>query len=104
MYRDRRGYYYHSRRLGRHVVKEYHSNNPLALVLAQGEAEDKAEAHNQLKNEQERLDAATAPLVDFDKEVAALMQATLEAAGYRQHKRGGWRKQRGKKTNSNTAG
>jgi alpha-L-fucosidase len=101
MYQDSRGYYYQSKRIGRRVVKEYYGNNSYAQLLARtdsmlqpAEAEERATARRQLESEQAAIDAATAPLLAFDEAVTALVSATLEAAGYRQHKRGEWRKQR----------
>lgn len=95
--RGNRTYYYRSRKIGGRVVKEYLGAGPMAVRLA---AQDTAERERRHEHgERARADARR--LADlaahddaFSRATEALMAAALMAAGYRQHARGAWRKQR----------
>ena len=85
--RSGRGRYYtRSRKVAGRVRREYVGSGLLAELAA---AEDAL--HREAR---ERLEALDAPLLALDALTGALYRAALVAAGYRQHKRGEWRKRR----------
>jgi hypothetical protein len=92
-------YYYRSRREGRRVVREYIGSGELAEIAARYDELDRQEkreealALRQAKEDLARLDAA---MRESWTSVETVARAALLAAGYRQHKRGEWRKPRGK--------
>lgn len=94
--RKGRGHYYtRSKRVGGRVVREYVGTGPGA------EAEASADASKRSRRLAEREDwnrrraelEATSEVVErFVAGVRAFTRSTLEAAGYRQHNRGEWRR------------
>ncbi len=97
--RERGGLYYtRSRKENVRVVREYVGAGPVAELAAEMdrlerlEREEEAEAR---REERERLDALAAPVGELCEAAEFLARAALVAAGYRQHKRGEWRKRRG---------
>jgi hypothetical protein len=98
-----RGYYYRVRRENGRVVREYVGRGRVAELMAKLDALDREK-----KREERRLDAAAlrnkkAELAALDADLEALIETTdllaraaLVAAGYHQHKRGEWRKRRGR--------
>ena len=97
--RERGGLYYtRSRKVGGRVVREYVGNGPLAELVARMDAlerrrrEEEAEAW---REEKERLEALEGPVEELCEAAEVLARAALVVAGYRQHKRGEWRKRRG---------
>jgi hypothetical protein len=95
--RNGRRYYYRSRRIGDHVVKEY---------FGAGVGGDMAAADDDAKRlrfsriaearhaEQRRLEDLDHALAKLDLIAETLTKATLAAAGFHQHHRGEWRKRR----------
>lgn len=96
--RNGRGdYYTRSRRVGGRVVREYVGSGELAWaisILDLAERHDRERALEQRKAEREREDALDAELSDYFGRVEEVARGALEAAGYRRHKRGEWRKRR----------
>jgi hypothetical protein len=96
--RERGGlYYYRSRRVNGQVEKEYIGSGPLAELAAEADAlerrqrEEEARAWRAERDYLEALDKQTEELCEASE---ILVRAALLAAGYRQHHRGEWRKQR----------
>lgn len=97
-HRARGGLYYtRSRKEGGRVIREYMGTGPLAEISAEMdrierlEREEEAEAR---RAERERLDALEGPIEELCEAAEILAHAALVAAGYRQHKRGEWRRKR----------
>lgn len=86
-------YYYQKRRIGRRVVSEYRGSGMLAELEAAAARLDRARGRAELAALQQQL-ADSGALTTFYGLVQTLTSATLAAAGYRQHKRGEWRKPR----------
>lgn len=89
-------YYYRKRRTGGRVVSEYVGAGPLAELLAEADALDRAERAEERKAEQrvreeiQTLDRQADEVADL---VRALTHGVLLASGYHTHKRQ-WRKSR----------
>lgn len=97
MHQDKRGYYYSSHRVGRTVTRRYLGNDPLWSSLMEYEACRRDELrHCRERNMAtlSRLTASDNQAKIFHQLVSAVMQTHLEAAGFHQHARGQWRKQR----------
>jgi hypothetical protein len=98
--RRKRGglYYTRSRKVDGRVVREYVGGGVLGEIAARMDADERrlreVEAALWIKEREgmETLDGLTEELYEA---VEVLAQAALVAAGYRQHKRGEWRKRRG---------
>lgn len=87
------------RREGGRVVREYLGNGLDAELAAEEDVQERAEraARRVIEStEHERLDAADVPLEALDEKTDQLLMETLKAAGFHQHKRGEWRKRRGR--------
>jgi hypothetical protein len=97
---DRGRYYTRSRKVNGRVVREYVGTGRLAELAAELDAikrqerEAERSARKAERQELETLDESLEKLNDLADLVA---RAALLAAGYRQHKRGEWRKQRGQR-------
>ncbi|MBX9625638.1 MAG: hypothetical protein K2X82_17680 [Gemmataceae bacterium] len=95
--RGNRTYYYHGRRDGRRVVKEYVGAGPAADLIARYDALDRdrraAEADTTRQTIAD-LDALTAAVAPLDEAADLVARAALLAAGFRRHHRGPWRKRR----------
>jgi hypothetical protein len=92
-----RGYYYRVRKVAGRVVREYIGTGELAEVAAQVDAMNRAdrEAEREARRAQKaELDALGAGVKDLDELADLLARAALLAAGYRQRKRGEWRRKR----------
>ncbi len=93
-----RGYYYRVRKVNGRVVREYVGTGRLAELVAQQDAIERqhreAERAERLAKQAE-LEALDAPLAELCQLAELLARAALLAAGFRQHKRGEWRKRRG---------
>lgn len=100
--RNGRGRYYtRSRRRGGKVVREYFGAGEMAGLVAQMDAVDRTNRRSQLVARRSRMAKADA----FDAAVAVacdpielLARAALVVAGYRQHRRGEWRKRRAERS------
>jgi hypothetical protein len=90
-------YYTRSKRVGGRVRREYVGSGLLAELAAAEDALHREAREREARDrptERERLEALDAPLGALDALTGALYRAALVAAGYRQHKRGEWRKRR----------
>ena len=93
----KRGYLYRNKRIGGRVVSEYIGTGFAALLAEQvnervkAEAEAKRREWQAIRDEQQRLDKM---VNDFGQLATAYADAVLLLNGYRQHKRGEWRKKR----------
>ena len=96
--RERGGLYYtRSRRVGGLIVREYVGTGPLAEFAANLDAEERRQREQEArawKEEQERMEALTAPVEELCEGVEVLARATLLVSGYHRHNRGEWRKRR----------
>jgi hypothetical protein len=94
---ERGRYYTRSRKVNGQVVREYVGSGKVARLAAELDALDRSDrearkqAWQETKFELARLDE---PLDRLNELADVLARAALVAAGYRQHKRGEWRKQR----------
>ena len=94
---DRGRYYTRSRKVNGRVVREYVGTGEVAALAAELDALERQERELERearRSERAELEGLDAPLDDFDELADLLACAALAAAGYRQHKRGEWRKQR----------
>ena len=95
--RRNKSYYYRKRKVGGKVHSEYIGTGFAALLAEQVNERVKAEAEAKrcewqaIRDEQQRLDQIVA---DFGQLATAYADAVLLLNGYRQHKRGEWRKKR----------
>ena len=95
---DKGRYYTRSRKVNGRVIREYVGAGEIAVLVAQmyaiqrEEREAERAARRAVRAE---LDALDAPLDRMCQEVELLARAALVVAGFRQHKRGEWRKRRG---------
>jgi hypothetical protein len=91
-------YYTRTRRVGGGRVREYVGGGPAGALAAEEDAERRA-TKEQERAELEALRAERAGrerwLDQLDARANALLRAGLVLAGYRQHDRGEWRRQRG---------
>jgi hypothetical protein len=98
---DRGRYYSRSRKESGRVVREYVGSGRVAELAAQLDALDReqrgweAAAERRAKTELEETESQVKALADMTDEVA---RAALLAAGFHQHKRGEWRRRRGRGT------
>ena len=95
---DQGRYYTRSKKVRGRVVREYVGRGFLAAMAAELDADER----EQREDERAALRAARAELADLDaalgrvcQEADLLARAALVASGFRQHKRGEWRKKRG---------
>ena len=95
--RRNKSYYYRKRKVGGKVVSEYIGAGYSGLLAEQltervkAEAEQKRREWQAIRDEQQRLDKM---VNDFGQLATAYADALLLVNGYRQHKRGEWRKKR----------
>ena len=92
-----RGYYYRVRKVNGRVVREYIGAGRVAQLAAQMDALEMEKRQQEGREVRQKK----AELAALDNDIKALCQATdlvaqaaLVAAGYRQHKRGEWRRRR----------
>jgi hypothetical protein len=91
--RRNKRYYYRKRRVGRRVVSEYAGSGYLAELehtLQQVEHQERAERRAAIEALKAQL-ADPPELAQYLRLVRLLMEASLVAAGFRQHERGDWR-------------
>jgi hypothetical protein len=102
--RERGGSYYtRSRKVNGRVVREYVGGGVLGELAAQIDAEERLRREVEAaawREERERLEEFAGLVEELCDEVETIARATLLAAGYRRHKRGGWRRQRDRGTNT----
>jgi hypothetical protein len=91
-------YYTRSQKVDGRVVRQYVGTGWVGELAAAEDAlhrEARELAAAEQRTERERLAELDAPLEVLDAKVEALYRAAMVLAGYRQHDRGQWRKQRG---------
>jgi hypothetical protein len=96
---DKGRYYTRSKKVNGRVVREYVGSGEVAEVAAQIDAITRADRQAERearRAEKAALDALEAPLNDLNDLADLLARAALIAAGFRQHKRGEWRRKRRK--------
>jgi hypothetical protein len=101
------GYYYRSHRLGGRVVHEYVGAGAAARSAALADERRRRERRREAARrarERAALDELDRRLAGLEREARLLAGAALAAAGYHQHKRGEWRRQRMKTAEPKTAG
>lgn len=94
---DRGRYYTRSRKVNGRVVREYIGTGRVAELAAQLdviERERRKLGALDLHRQKAELDALDANLKALTEMTNLVARAALLAAGYRQHKRGEWRKRR----------
>ncbi len=95
---DKTGLYYsRSRKVNGRVVREYVGSGRVAELAAQLDAiaREKREARRaEARARRAEVDALDAPLDALNDLAELVASAALVAAGFRQHKRGEWRKRR----------
>jgi hypothetical protein len=94
---DEGRYYTRSKKVNGRVVGEYFGAGRVAELAAQMDAIERDERQAEraaLQAELAKLEALDAPRNDLDQVADLLARAALTVAGFRQHKRGGWRKKR----------
>jgi hypothetical protein len=94
---DWRGYYYRSRKVDGQVIREYIGTGQLAELVAQMDAlecEAREAGRARRRAQKAELEALDAPVNELNDLADLVARAALVAAGYRQHKRGPWRKRR----------
>jgi hypothetical protein len=100
--RERGGLYYtRSKKVNGRVVREYVGGGILGEVSARMDADERrqrAEEASLWREERERLEAVDGLTEELYEAAEVLTKAALMAAGYHQHKRGEWRKRRGKQS------
>ena len=96
-----RGYYYRVRKVNGRVVREYVGTGAVAELIAQMDALERErrqlEALEQ-RQENDELKALDAELKIVNERANLAARAALLAAGFHQHKRGEWRRRRGRGT------
>lgn len=96
--RERGGfYYYRSRRVNGRVEKEYIGTGPLAELAAEADVLDRRQREEEAKAwraEREQLETLEGLTEELCEAAELLTRAAFVTAGYRQHHRGEWRKQR----------
>jgi hypothetical protein len=98
--RQRGGRYYtRSKKVNGRVVREYVGTGEPAELAARRDA-DARQGREARRVVREELAALDAPLDDLAEVTDLLARAALAAAGYRQHRRGEWRKRRGHPENA----
>lgn len=94
---DKGRYYTRSRKVNGCVVREYCGSGEVAELAAQMDAAnrtDRKAEREARRAEKAELDALDAGVKEPDYLADQLARAALLAAGYRQHKRGEWRRKR----------
>jgi hypothetical protein len=94
---ERGRYYTRSRRESGRVVREYIGGGPAGAIVSEWDAveRDRREAEAEYRRAlRADLEEHAAMLADLNQRCDLLSRAALIVAGYRQHKRGEWRKQR----------
>jgi len=86
-------FYTRSKRVDGRVVREYLGNGVAANETAHKD-EEKLARMRAIREEKSRLAELDELVENYFRQVSAILDNTLNAAGYRQHKRGEWRKSR----------
>jgi hypothetical protein len=94
--RGSKRFYYRAQRVGDRVIKQYFGSGRRARLAAQEDDEErlrKARERSEIRTIEESVVDVNSLMEDLDHVVNMMLQATLLAAGYHQH-RGNWRKYR----------
>jgi hypothetical protein len=94
---DKGRYYTRSKKVNGRVLREYVGTGRVALLVAQMDALERQQREAERAVDQAKraeLDAIDATLNELNQLAEVVTRAALVAAGYRQHKRSEWRKQR----------
>lgn len=94
---DKRGYYYRARKENGRVVREYIGTGEVARLCALKDTIDRQEREAERDRQRAiraEMDALDEAVERFEELTDQLTRVTLQAAGFRQHKRGEWRKRR----------
>jgi hypothetical protein len=94
---DEGRYYTRSKKVNGRVEREYSGAGRVAELTAQMDAiqgDERQAERAALQSELAKLEALDAPRNDLDQVADLLARAALTVAGFRQHKRGEWRKKR----------
>jgi hypothetical protein len=94
---DKGRYYTRSRKVNGRVVREYFGTGEVAEMIAKIDAVNRVDRQavwDARRAEKTELDALDASVKELDELADLLARAALLAAGYRQHKRGEWRRKR----------
>ena len=81
------------------MVREYVGTGPLAVVMAEADAEERARLmadREALRAEQEQSASIDTSVRELCEISSLMTKATMLLAGFRQHNRGEWRKRRAK--------
>jgi hypothetical protein len=96
--RERGGLYYtRSRKENGRVVREYVGGGVLGELAARMDAEDRRRRQEEAaawREERERLEELAGLVDELCEDVETIVRCALLVAGFRRHKRGGWRKRR----------
>jgi hypothetical protein len=95
---DKGRYYTRSKKINGRVVREYVGVGQVGELVAQMDAIERQEREAErdtIRAEKAGLEALDAQLNELDDQADLLSRAALVVAGFRQHKRGEWRKRRG---------
>jgi len=94
---DKGRYYTRSKKVNGRVVREYIGAGRLAELAAQLDAIKRKQREDEgaaCRAKRAELNALDGPVNDLCEVAELVARAALVAAGYRQHKRGEWRKRR----------
>src|SRR5262249_43432703 len=94
---DRGRYYTRSKKVNGRVVREYVGGGLLGELAAQADSREREHRRLdalKLRKEKAELQALDAQLKAVAETIHLVARAALQAAGFRQHKRGEWRKRR----------
>jgi hypothetical protein len=94
---DKGRYYTRSKRVNGRVVRDYYGAGPAAELAAQMDAINRADREAERaawRAERAEMEALDAGVRELDELADLLARAALLAEGYRQHKRGKWRRKR----------
>ena len=104
---DQKRYYTRSRRVNGRVTREYVGTGEEAARAAQQDAvarEQRAAAREAERAQRQQDEAIDRLLDQMDEITDLLVAAAFTVAGYHRHKRGEWRKRRGRPTEGSRAG
>ena len=94
---ERGRYYTRSRKVNGRVIREYVGAGLLGELAARMDANERQQREDERAADRTRraeLEALDGPLNDLNDLAEMVARAALVAAGFRQHKRGEWRKRR----------
>ena len=96
-------YYTRSRKVNGKVVREYKGAGVLGKIAALEDERERCRREEEAafwKEEQEQLEALSAPVDKLCEATETIARAVLLAAGFRRHNRSEWRRQRDRRTST----